>query len=85
MTKYLHCKQQVMPYMLEYINSYVSGLELKLVVECDADWDNLKISDNDVHVFVQTIPENILISIVNAFISLIRNKSREKNIKHIWR
>src|ERR1044071_7883959 len=60
-SKYLYCKNDIIQYMLEYINSFVVNLGLILVIKNQKDWDNLSVdSDNSIHIFVQSIPSNIL-------------------------
>ena len=56
-TAHLYCNAKVMTYILEYVNSFISDLNLKLVV---SKTDDYACSDTDIHIFIQTIPENIL-------------------------
>lgn len=64
LSKYLYCKNDIIPYMLEYINSFATNLGLVLVIKNQKDLDNLSIdsdnSDNSIHIFVQSIPLHIL-------------------------
>ena len=76
--KYLCCNPDILRFISEYANSIMTDLELKLLV---VDIETYQYNDEDIYIFVQKIPDKLLLNSQNNIFLLNIEQCTRENYK----